>query len=184
MNLDRSPCEGNLALSLLSRLLSRFRFLVTTFFAALLITGCAYKRQENVKNETQGQGWSGRISLQIQSDPIQAFFTGFELRGKAEAGELTLMSPIGSVLGIMRWSPGEALMISNGETQQFESIDVLMMKITGAALPVNALFDWLKGENSSLNGWSADLSQQKNGRITAKRLSPLPQTELRIVLDQ
>ena len=184
MRFDCSRCEGRSAFPLLTQLLSRFGFLVTVFFAALLITGCAYKKQENAKNETQGEGWSGRISLQIQSDPIQAFFTGFELRGRAEAGELTLISPIGSVLGVMRWSPDEASMISNGETQQFESIDALMIKITGAALPVNALFDWLKGENTSLNGWSADLSQQKNGRITAKRLSPLPQTELRIVLDQ
>ena len=91
---------------------------------------------------------------------------------------------MGSVLGVMRWSPDEAVMISNGETQRFESIDALMIKITGAALPVNALFDWLNGENTSLNGWSADLSQQKNGRITAKRLNPLPQAELRIVLDE
>jgi outer membrane lipoprotein LolB len=171
-------------LPLLSRLLSRFGFWVTVFFAALLITGCAYKKPANAKNETQSEGWSGRISLQIQSDPIQAFFTGFELRGRAEAGELTLISPMGSVLGVMRWSPDEAVMIANGETQRFESIDALMIKITGAALPVNALFDWLNGENTSLNGWSADLSQQKNGRITAKRLNPLPQAELRIVLDE
>lgn len=171
-------------LPFISRFLSGVRLSVTFFLVALVMTGCAYKTQKISENDTENERWSGRISLQIQSDPSQAFFAGFELKGKAEAGELTLLSPIGSVLGVMRWSLDEALMISNGETQRFDSIETLLMKITGAALPMTALFDWLKGDNSSLNGWSADLSQYKLGRITAKRFNPIPQAELRIVLNQ
>ena len=55
---------------------------------------------------------------------------------------------------------------------------------TGAAIPIAALFDWLKGENTRLNGWSADLSGLDTGRIVATRTEPAPQTRLRIVLDQ
>ena len=172
------------ATPLFSRFFSPMRFLLTVSFVVLFTTGCAHKTPSSPISDTENERWSGRISLQVQSDPSQAFFAGFELKGKPETGELTFVSPIGSILGVMRWSPDGALMTSNGATQRFESIDALVMKITGAALPVNALFDWLKGENSSLNGWSADLSQQKNGRITAKRLNPLPQAELRIVLDK
>ena len=97
---------------------------------------------------------------------------------------MKLVSPIGSVIGVMRWSPGEAVLESGREVRSFASVDVLLAQTTGAAIPVTALFAWLEGTNTSQYGWTADLSQQATGRITAKRVDPAPQAELRIVLDQ
>jgi outer membrane lipoprotein LolB len=128
--------------------------------------------------------WAGRISLQVETEPPQAFFAGFELRGKAGRGQLTLTNPIGSILGVMRWSPNEALLESGDTTRRFASVDELMEQTTGAAIPVSALFDWLNGQNSVHSGWSADLSRQPGGRIDAIRSDPAPLTKLRIVLDQ
>ena len=129
--------------------------------------------------------WSGRISLQVQSEPAQSFSASFELKGRPERGELSLISPLGSVLGVLRWSPGEAVLDSgNGKIQRFASVDELMAQVTGAAVPLAALFAWLQGEPASASGWSADLSRHKEGRISAKRTEPAPQADLRVVLDQ
>ena len=155
-------------------------FVIATFF----IAGCAYKPGVIGLNNLNNGPWAGRISLQVQSDPPQSFFSGFELKGRPETGELTLVSPIGSVIGVMRWSPGEAVLESGGQIRSFASVDALLAQTTGAAIPVTALFAWLEGINTSQFGWTADLSQQSKGRITARRTDPAPQAELRIVLDQ
>ncbi len=165
------------------------RALLYSLLAAIFfVAGCAHKQSatgiNDVKSEVKTGFWAGRISLQIQSEPVQAFFAGFELTGQADNGELTLISPLGSILGIMRWSPGEATLIQGGNTRRFSSTDELLRQATGAAVPVTALFDWLVGKNTATPGWDADLSQQSSGRITAKRVDPAPQADLRIVLDK
>ena len=152
--------------------------------ATFLIAGCAHKTSPGDTNDAEKKLWTGRISLQIQSDPPQAFFAGFELNGDAKRGELSLTSPVGNVLGIMRWSPDQAVLESGNEVKRFASVDALLAQTTGAAIPVAALFDWLKGVNTRLSGWSADLSRLDLGRIVATRDEPAPLVRLRIVLDQ
>ena len=168
-----------------------FAFRAGLLAATIFIAACAHKQgatvinntQNEVKNSVLATFWAGRISLQLQSEPPQAFFAGFELNGQADKGELTLISPLGSILGIMRWAPGMAVLEQGSSTQRFASTDDLLAHATGAAVPISALFDWLAGKNTSAPGWEADLSQQTKGRITAKRTAPTPQAELRIVLE-
>jgi outer membrane lipoprotein LolB len=55
-----------------------------------------------------------------KASTAQSFSASFELKGKPEQGELSLISPLGSVLGVLRWSPGEAVLDSgNGKIQRF-----------------------------------------------------------------
>jgi len=162
----------------------RQAFVSCLLFATLFIAGCAHQPWAEGQNDAQIPIWSGRISLQVQSDPVQAFFAGFELRGSPAQGELVLSSPLGTSLAVLRWSPGEAILDSGGQIQRFDSVDALIEKATGAAIPLPALFDWLVGKNTALAGWSADLSQQAEGRISASRTTPLPRSDLRIVLAQ
>lgn len=162
----------------------RFALLSCLSFAAVLIAGCAHPPGADGQNEARNPVWSGRISLQVHSDPPQAFFAGFELRGDPAQGELVLNSPLGNSLAVLRWAPGEAVLDSGGQVQRFASVDELIAKATGAAVPLPALFDWLAGTNTALNGWSADLSRQAQGRISASRTTPQPRAELRIVLAQ
>jgi outer membrane lipoprotein LolB len=152
------------------------------FFAIFVIAGCAHQPGAEAPNDPQIQAWSGRISLQVQSEPVQAFFAGFELRGNPGQGELVLTSPLGTSLAVLRWSPGQAVLDSGGQVQRFDSVDALLEKATGAAVPLPALFDWLAGKNAALAGWNADLSQHAEGRIAASRTAPQPRTDLRIVL--
>lgn len=153
--------------------------------APLLIAGCAQPQRLSGTNASKNELRTGRISLQVQSEPVQSFSASFELKGQPERGELSLISPLGSVLGVLRWSPGEAVLDSgNGKIQRFSSVDELMAQATGAAVPVTALFAWLQGDNASVSGWSADLSRYAEGRITARRVQPAPPADLRVVLDQ
>ena len=140
---------------------------------------------ETSLKSSRNEFWAGRISLSIKSEPEQSFSAGFELKGRSERGELTLISPLGNVLGVLRWAPGEAELDSgNRNIQRFDSVDALMAQATGAAVPLSALFAWLQGDNATASGWSADLSRHGEGRIFATRMQPMPQADLRVMLDQ
>ncbi|MDB5742774.1 MAG: putative lipoprotein [Polaromonas sp.] len=167
---------------------ARLRLLISCcLFATFFIAGCARPISATALNEQKKESWSGRISLQVLSEPAQSFSASFELKGKPESGELTLISPLGNVLGILRWSPGEAQLDSGPQQiQRFASVDALMTQATGTAVPLSALFGWLQGDHASVsaNGWIADLSRHGEGRISAKRVQPAPQADLRVILDR
>lgn len=166
--------------------------MVGVLFAIFFIAGCAHKTSATDINSTQIASqmaapeaqWSGRISLQILSEPPQAFYASFELKGNAAEGELTLFNPIGSILAVMQWTPNDATLLQGSIARSFSSADELLKQATGAALPVSALFDWLNGRNLPALGWTADLSQLANRRLNATRTMPEPKAELRMVLDR
>jgi len=150
--------------------------------ALLLASGCA---QLPTGARPEGSAaWSGRMSLRIDSQPIQTFSALFELRGSPEAGELSLTSPIGSTLAQLHWSPGEALLKNGSEVRRYESVDALIEAATGAAIPVGALFGWLAGRDDRVPGWRPDLAQVANGRLQATRENPGPTADLRIVFER
>lgn len=161
------------------------RHLIAASIAALMIAGCASWTGDRARFDTETDRWSGRLGLTVASEPPQSFSAGFSLSGSAEAGELSLTSPLGSTLAVLRWQPGEAL-LSQGEqsTRRYESIEALAAEVTGAPIPVRALFAWLHGTPQAVDGWNADLSQLTSGRLRAERMVPPPTALLRIVLDR
>ena len=124
------------------------------------------------------------MALQVEDNQSQSFSAGFELKGSARAGALALFSPIGGTLAVLAWTPDSAMLRTDGKTRNFESVESLMTHATGAAIPVAALFDWLRGINTPAAGWQADLSLLGEGRLRARRLEPPPQADLRVVLDR
>ena len=128
--------------------------------------------------------WSGRLGLQVASEPPQSYSASFELQGHADAGELALASPLGSTLAVMRWQPGLAVLVSGDEQRRFDSLEALASEVTGTPIPVRALFDWLSGRPTPVEGWQPDLSRLPEGRLTAQRTHPLPTAELRLVLER
>ena len=151
--------------------------------AALLAAGCAGPAP-GAKRAGSVEAWNGRLSLRIDSQPVQTFAALFDLRGAPDAGELVLTSPIGSTLAQLHWSPGEALLRNGSETRRYESVDALIEAATGAAIPVGALFAWLEGRDQRVEGWRPDLSQVGAGRLQATRESPEPRADLRIVFER
>ncbi|SCX74636.1 lipoprotein insertase outer membrane protein LolB [Variovorax sp. EL159] len=151
--------------------------------ALLWMTGCAQLSGGSSAPRTS-DSWSGRMSLRIESEPVQTFAALFELRGSPETGDLTLTTPIGSTLAQLHWAPGEALLKDGSNTRRFDSVDALIEAATGAVIPVGALFGWLEGRNEPVPGWKPDLAQLGNGRLQAVRESPSPRADLRIVFER
>jgi len=161
------------------------RLLRTTLWPLLLcsalLVGCASVPKQAPPGTAV---WTGRIGLQILTQPPQSVGAAFELQGSAEQGELLLLSPIGSTLAQLSWTPTQAHLTQGGRQWSNQSLDDLTTQLTGTALPVAALFDWLAGQATPLAGWQVDLSQRPEGRIQAERKSPDPVVQLKLVLEQ
>lgn len=133
------------------------------------------------------ESWSGRISVRTTgsaSQSPQSFSAGFVLSGTATQGELALDTPLGTTLATAGWAPGRAVLTQGGATHTYASVDELSAALTGEPLPLQALFGWLNGEATQANGWTPDLSQQAQGRISATRQQNGGETIIRVVLDR
>jgi outer membrane lipoprotein LolB len=151
--------------------------------AGLWLGGCAQPARVSQSAEGPADFWRGRLSLRFDDPAINSYFASFELSGNARNGELNLFSPLGNTVASLRWSPQAALLISGGDTRRFDSLEALAQEATGAALPIAAMFQWLQGQASNVDGWQSDLSQLKDGRLQARRLQPAPAAELRLIIE-
>jgi outer membrane lipoprotein LolB len=152
--------------------------------AVVALAGCAHPARTKAISDAENRFWTGRLSLQVASEPPQSFAAGFELKGSAGTGELLLTSPLGSTLANMAWSPGQATLRTGSQERHFDSLETLSSQITGTPLPVRALFAWLEGLHATADGWQADLSRMAEGRLVARRTEPAPAAELRLILDK
>jgi outer membrane lipoprotein LolB len=149
--------------------------------AVLLLAACATPPKPIAPAGVQA--WSGRMALTVEGQAAQSFSAGFELKGAPEAGELTLLNPLGGTVAVLAWSPGTATLRSNGKTREFASLEELAQEATGAPLPVASLFDWLAGKPTPVPGWEADVTQVDEGRLRARRTDPPPPADLRVVFE-
>ncbi len=166
----------------------RLLLLASLLFTTIFIAACAQSTLATGQNSSQTakktNEFNGRISLLIQSEPTQSFSGGFALLGNAQSGEMTLTTPLGNIAAVLRWQPGLAQLDNGSQKRQYPSAEAMIEATTGAAIPLGALFAWLQGEQATAPGWLADTSRSADGRISAQRTAPLPQAQLRIVLDQ
>jgi outer membrane lipoprotein LolB len=167
-------------MSAVSRRIAAVLLAATVVFAA----GCAQPPRASAQEDAAAGVWRGRLALQVENQPSQSFSAGFELRGRPQAGELTLYNPLGGTLAALSWAPGVATLRSGSEVRSFDSIDALVAGATGTAIPVASLFDWLAGRNTAVPGWEADLSQLAEGRLRARRVTPPPAADLRVALEK
>lgn len=143
-----------------------------------LLTACATAPREPV---VPGEAiWQGRLALRVDGQPPQSLSAGFELRGSAQQGELALSSPLGQVLAVADWSAQGARLRQGGTERRYASVDDMTTDLTGTALPLAALFVWLRGQADAPAGWEVDLSGHAEGRLLARRTAPPPAAELRL----
>lgn len=147
----------------------------------VLVSGCVSAPAKRTDLLKPSETWAGRLAIRVEDQPSQSFSTSFELKGSAQMGELSLLSPIGSTLALLSWQPGRASLYTPGGHKDFTSIDDLIVQATGTAIPVLALFDWLDGRATPVAGWQLDLSEKDSGRLTARKAAPA--TELRLILE-
>lgn len=123
------------------------------------------------------------MALVVEGDAKQSFSAVFVLEGGPARGTLTLSTPLGTVLAALQWEPGRAALRASTGDRTADSLDALLADTLGSAIPVQALFAWLRGEAAMAAGWQADLSEIDRGRLSAVREQPLPRATLRIARD-
>lgn len=157
----------------------RRRYLVTgaASLLGLSLFGCT---SASLVAKPERPYWSGRLALQTEEESAQSFSALFELEGSEDQGELILLSPLGNTLGKLKWSAEGATLQTGQQQRASHSLDALLTQVTGEAIPIKAIFDWLRGIETNAAGWVADLSALSQGRITAQRSDPKPKAILRI----
>ena len=166
---------------------------------ALALGACAVPRPRLADDAAGGiplQVLSGRLALQVEGQPERSFAADFELLGTAERGELVLAGPLGATAARARWAPGEAVLVSAQGEVRHTDLDSLAREALGEALPMAALFDWLRGRpwpgapagpradggpGFAQAGWEVALDRLSEGRIDARRSGP-PAVTVRIRL--
>lgn len=166
------------------------------WLAAALVAGCASLREPAPPNTI-----SGRLSVRVDAHAEAAARTltaGFDLEGDAEQGSLSLATPLGTRIAQARWSPQRVVLVTpEGETA-YADLDALTRALAGEALPVQAFFDWLRGqpwpgapsrplpaaqgEGFSQFGWQVMLGDAKARSIVARR-DAAPGVTVRAMID-
>lgn len=139
-----------------------------------LLGACA-----NTRQPPRDAFWQGRMSLSVHQNPVQHVSAPFELEGNATEGELTLFSPLGHASLVLRWSPGLAQWLQNGQTRNFASLSEMTQAATGTDLPLSALFEWLAGRDLAVPGWTIERTGP-TGTWSAKRHQPEPAVTLMV----
>lgn len=158
---------------------------LASIWLVLWLAACATNPtpSQSVAQVSSDKQWQGRISVTVLSDPPRNMSSGFSLVGDARQGELNLFSPLGTTLATLQWNPTTTQWLQGSQQHRYDSIAHLTEETTGAALPMDAMFDWLQGHATASPGWQADLSAIDQGALVARRISPEPLVVLRIKLD-
>jgi outer membrane lipoprotein LolB len=164
---------------------------------AIALAGCATSPRLPTDADAGTDALSGRLTVQIASDPPQRLSASFELGGDAVRGQLALSGPVGVQLARASWQPGEAILETADGRWRKPDMTALAVAALGEAIPVPALFDWLRGrpwpgadsrplaqaaDGFEQLGWRIDLKQFAKGQIVARRDEP-PVVTLRVVLE-
>lgn len=143
---------------------------------------------------------SGRLSVRIAAQgggAERAVNVAFDLRGRPDAGQIDLSTPLGSVVAQARWSPAQVVLITPQGERRFDDLDSLSREALGEAIPVAALFDWLRGrpwpgaasqpdasgKGFTQLGWHVDLTRFGESQVIAQR-ADAPAVTVRAVLDR
>ncbi len=169
-------------------------------FGLIGMQGCASRPRVNDLPD-DAPTLAGRLALRVAprgSEPARSTSAHFELRGDARLGELRLTTPLGTTAAHARWAPGQVSLLTGDGSREFDSLDALATEALGEALPLAALFDWLRGKpwpgaesaplaNASGNGfeqlgWAVDLARLSDGWVQIHRAAA-PAVDLRVILD-
>jgi outer membrane lipoprotein LolB len=187
------------AAALPGRAVRRLTVFAAAAVMALLATACASVAP--LETAGAGESISGRMALRIDADGVQpprSFSAAFDLRGNPKAGALGLSTPLGTLLAQARWTQGEVLLMTPQGTRRFPDLEALTREVLGESVPIEAWFDWLRGQpwadapstataqtaGFQQLGWSVDLAGFADGAVLVTRPLPLPGVSLRIQLDR
>ena len=153
----------------------------------VLLTSCSTAPRHVAVDPTNREAighWEGRLNLRVAKNPPAQFSTSFVMTGRPEQGQLSLLSPLGTTMAMVRWNPQGASLQQGSEVQNFASMNELTLHLTGAALPLPQLMAWLDRTGPPVNGWQINAQALPSGRrVMADRQQPLPALQLTVLLD-
>lgn len=138
-----------------------------------------------VRTELQGQ-----IGIKLgawQSEPARGMSFGFFFQGHVERGTLALMTPLGSQVAQVEWTPEGASLrrIGPGGSEDLSrgSLEELSQAAVGEPLPLKPLVHWMQGHPDPHQphtpspetgvfvqcGWTIDTRERSQGRVLATR---------------
>jgi outer membrane lipoprotein LolB len=166
---------------------SRAAARVGAWAAALaLLAGCASTPPAPSAPDTV----SGRLAVLVDPTadaPARSETAAFELHGGAERGQLTLTSPLGTVVAQAQWRPGDVVLQRSDGERHYASLSALAADVFGDPLPLQALIDWLHGrpwphapsqplaapaQGFEQLGWTVSLERWGEGLLVAHRATP------------
>lgn len=176
--------------------------------AALLLASCASVAPRAPASAPSASAddlhLSGQLSVRVAGDGGNSGArgratggnVGFDLIGGPATGQLELSTPFGSLIARAQWRPGDVRLQTTEDERRFDDLDALTRELLGEAVPVAALFDWLRGKpwpqaasqplavgaGFEQLGWRIDLSRQTMGVLIATRLAD-PVVTLRAQLE-
>ncbi len=144
------------------------------------------------------QQWQGHFSIKLgpwgqQGSEGQSFT--FYLQSHEQSGELDLMTPLGTQLAKVIWTPEGTRIESAQGTQQYASLSDLSTQLLGEDVPLQALPHWLQGlpspdlppatvlaDHSGFEqaGWAIDAHGLPEGRLQATRAQTATQRHITI----
>ncbi|MEN9451071.1 MAG: hypothetical protein RLZZ369_130 [Pseudomonadota bacterium] len=167
------------------------RCLGAVALALTTLTGCQTAPRPMIPlppvDQAAAQQWQGHFSIKLGPWGTQAAegqsFT-FYLQSTPKTGQLDLMTPLGTQLAQVNWSPQGTRIESSEGTQQFASLTEMSQQLLGEDVPLQALPHWLQGMPSpdlpparisadhlgfEQAGWTIDAHGLPNGKLQATR---------------
>jgi outer membrane lipoprotein LolB len=128
----------------------------------------------------------GQLSLKLGAmgdQPARGLSLGFFFNGREQAGELELMTLMGSQLAQVSWTADQVWLVDDQGRRSFDSLEALSQQILGEALPLRALVPWMQGQPARFlpcqrgplpgqfvqDGWQIDTRDQASHRLQAQR---------------
>lgn len=145
------------------------------------------KASTNPTSTIELQGQMGIKLGAWQAEPARGMSFGFFFQGQLERGSLSLMTPLGSQVAQIEWTPKAATLHrigpAGGEQLRRGGIEELAEAAVGEALPLQTLVHWMQGRPDpdlphspqpeagifEQRGWLIDTRERAQGRILATR---------------
>ena len=129
--------------------------------------------QEQMSRSRQYQeqvAMSGKISIQYQQNEKAETLSGnFEWQQNGQELTITLSSPLGQTIAIIRETPeGASLQQAKQETRYAPNVEQLLYESLGWTLPVAGLRDWLQGFDRSASGQRIMVATRDHQRIMSQ----------------
>lgn len=156
----------------------------------VLLSGCAAINPEQNSQLTPptpsavAVSVAGRMSLRIDSDPVQSHQLSFSGWLEPQAGQIDWFAVTGQTVAQVWWSPlGASILNPTPSIQHFSSLSQLSRQLTGTDLPAPAFTDWMRGVLTPVEGWNIEMTSNQPLRIQAQRSQPAPAIRLILLLE-